>query len=57
MKKLLRLRSGKSPHIIDSAERFFGCPSRAETEARSHDCERGTHECARHDLARLGVHA
>jgi hypothetical protein len=26
-----------------------GCPSRARSEARSHECERCTHECMRHE--------
>jgi len=46
-----RRLSGNSPQLIDSAELFFGCQSREKTEARSHECERCTHECVRHELA------
>jgi hypothetical protein len=32
----------------DNSERFFVRQTRARTEARSHECERCTHECVRH---------
>jgi uncharacterized protein (TIGR03435 family) len=38
-----------SPQLVDSVHWFFGCQSRAKTEARSHECERCTHECVRHE--------
>jgi hypothetical protein len=39
--------------LVDSAGWVFGRPSRAKSEARSHECERCTHECARHDPLRV----
>src|SRR5580658_2065047 len=37
----------------DGIRRGGCCQSRARTEARSHECERCTHECARHGTARV----